>query len=226
MSVSQPPPVIHQPSFSTTDHLEVDDVGFTTLHEGGLDPQLDVVFIHGIQGHPSETWSHRMTVPLPAKIKSKFPGIGRSRLETPTGGTESPNNAPSPDPLSGLWPAKVLSLDFPNARILTYGYDSRVSNFFGGAASQNNIVTIAGGFLNDLAAERLDARKRPLIIVSHSMGGLITKEVYTLYCLILRVELIDSSTGIEACLNGTRKERGPSRCPGVNSCRDIFRHAS
>ena len=159
------------------DPLVVSDVGFSTLHDGGLDPQLDIVFIHGLQGHPRETWSHSINVTPSAKPKSKFLGIG-SQSRTPSQNRESPDHAP-PDPLLGLWPAKVLSLDFPNARILTYGYDSRVSNFFGGAASQNDWVTIAGGFLNDLAAERVAARKRPLIIVSHSMGGLITKEVCT-----------------------------------------------
>jgi hypothetical protein len=172
-------PVANPLSSTTTDPLKVRDVGFTTLHDGGLHPQLDIVFIHGIQGHPHETWSHSVTVPQSSKPKSTFLGIGRSRSRTPSGATESPNQTPPPDPLSGLWPAKLLSLDFPDARILTYGYDSRVSNFFGGAANQNDMVTIAGGFLNDLAAERVAARKRPLIIVSHSMGGLITKEVCT-----------------------------------------------
>lgn len=76
-----------------------------------------------------------------------------------------------------MWPVSCLSKDFPDARIMTYGYDSRVSNFFGGGANQNDMITIANGFLNDLAAERVDARERPLIIISHSMGGLITKEV-------------------------------------------------
>jgi esterase/lipase superfamily enzyme len=77
-----------------------------------------------------------------------------------------------------MWPANLLRKDFPNARILTYGYDSQVSNFFGGGANQNDMITIANGFLNDLAAERADARGRDLIIISHSMGGLITKEVF------------------------------------------------
>jgi hypothetical protein len=76
-----------------------------------------------------------------------------------------------------MWPAKLLSKDFPDARILTYGYDSQVSHFFGGGASQNDMITIANGFLNELAAERVGARGRDLMIISHSMGGLITKEV-------------------------------------------------
>lgn len=166
------PASVNDPSLSTVmDPVVIHDVGFSTLHDGGLDPQLDIVFIHGLQGHPRETWSHSINVTQPAKPKSKFLSIG-SRSRTP-----SPSSPP--DPLLGLWQVKVLSLDFPNARILTYGYDSRVSQFFGGAANQNDWLTIAGGFLNDLAAERVAARKRPLIIVSHSMGGLITKEVGT-----------------------------------------------
>lgn len=177
--MSTPIPTTNPLAYATMGPSNVRDLGFTTLHEGGLSPQLDIAFIHGIQGHPRSTWSHSMTVPKAPKTKSSFPRIGRSRSKTPLGATEVFNQTSPLDPLSGLWPAKILSLDFPDARILTYGYDSRVSNFFGGAASQNDIVTIARGFLNDLAAERVAARKRPLIIVSHSMGGLVTKEVYT-----------------------------------------------
>lgn len=153
----------------------VRDFGFTILHDGGSHPQLDLVFIHGIQGHPRRTWSHSVTPKPRTNFWSSYP----FRSRNPAGGTESPNQTAPLDPFSGLWPAKILSLDFPDARILTYGYDSCVSNFFGGATSQNNIVTLAGGFLNDLATERAETWKRPLIIVSHSMGGLVTKEVCT-----------------------------------------------
>jgi len=42
-----------------------------------------------------------------------------------------------------------------NARILTWGYDSKVSRFFSGAANQSNIADYARNMLHGLKAERL-----------------------------------------------------------------------
>jgi hypothetical protein len=153
--------------------VPVRDFGFTVLHKGGAKIDIDLIFIHGIQGHPAETWA---STEEPQLVKRKrFLGIPTSRSRTLS--EERSRSPVAQDANSGLWLATLLHDDFPNARILTYGYDSHVSNFFKGSANKNDIITIANGFLNELAAERSQARGRPMIIVSHSMGGLITKEV-------------------------------------------------
>ena len=74
------------------------------------------------------------------------------------------------------WPADLLRLDCPKARILTFGYDSRVSRFFSGPANQSNIFAHAGDLLYALNRERQEAQDRPLIFVAHSLGGIILKE--------------------------------------------------
>jgi len=157
----------------TRSRIIVRDAGFTTLYTGGDRPELDIVLIHGIQGHPIDTWTYPQVELKPPKWKGIL-GMGRSRSTTPVG--DSRPGTPPDVPL-GMWPANLLSKDFKTARILTYGYDSQASNFFGSGANKNDMVTIANGFLNDIANMRVDARGRPLLIVSHSMGGLITKEV-------------------------------------------------
>ncbi|KAJ6104864.1 hypothetical protein N7486_003553 [Penicillium sp. IBT 16267x] len=149
--------------------------GVSVIHDGGSNADFDVVFIHGIQGHPINTWTYHSTKADTPKQKG-FLGLGINRSRTPSLQRSGTGQGDPQDVPTGMWPATLLRKDFPNARILTYGYDSQVSNFFGGGANQNDMFTIANGFLNDLAAERVNARGRDLIIISHSMGGLITKE--------------------------------------------------
>lgn len=75
-----------------------------------------------------------------------------------------------------FWLEDLLPQDFPNCRIATYGYDSRISNFFRGPANQANIVDHGTSLLNALEAMRRDFPERPIIFVAHSLGGLILKE--------------------------------------------------
>lgn len=77
---------------------------------------------------------------------------------------------------SCFWPEDLLAKDFANTRIATYGYDSKVSNFFGGAADQTTIVGHGRSLLHATEALRRQTPERPIIFVVHSLGGLILKE--------------------------------------------------
>jgi pimeloyl-ACP methyl ester carboxylesterase len=73
------------------------------------------------------------------------------------------------------WPAQ-LRKDIPEARIMVYGYDTA----FKIALSQNRttIKAIAEIFVSRLVDYRQEAlRDRPLILVAHSLGGLVVKRV-------------------------------------------------
>ena len=56
--------------------------------------------------------------------------------------------------VSIYWPAEILPLDYTDIRVLTYGYDSRVTKYFGGAANQSNIDAYGRDFLTDLEGVR------------------------------------------------------------------------
>lgn len=66
------------------------------------------------------------------------------------------------------------------ARILTYGYDAYVLR--GSVASSNRLLDHATNLLNDLTTDRAicSASSRPLVLVAHSMGGLVCKEAILL----------------------------------------------
>jgi hypothetical protein len=76
------------------------------------------------------------------------------------------------------WPKKLLPIEFPDAkvRIMTYGYDAYITRW--GSASSNQMIDHASTFLQKITADREKARAtaRPLIIVAHSLGGLVTKQ--------------------------------------------------
>lgn len=76
------------------------------------------------------------------------------------------------------WPKTLLpdELKQSRARIITYGYDAYVVKK--SHASSNNLRDHASTFLQKLTAdrERESAVNRPLIIVAHSLGGLLTKQ--------------------------------------------------
>lgn len=73
------------------------------------------------------------------------------------------------------WPQDLLPLDCPNARIITWGYDSKVTKWIAGPANQNNILTHARDFLCAYSVQRESGR--PIVFVVHSLGGLVLKEV-------------------------------------------------
>ncbi len=73
------------------------------------------------------------------------------------------------------WLKDFLPQQIPNARIMSYGYDSQL--LFGRSAA--DISTFAEQLLNDLMAERqtLTEKSRPIIFICHSLGGIVFKKV-------------------------------------------------
>jgi len=82
---------------------------------------------------------------------------------------------------SHLWLRDFLpqSTEFSNARILTFGYDSRafISPFE--KATTGRVFTFAEELLGALSDRRAQARGRPIILVGHSLGGIVIKSVST-----------------------------------------------
>ncbi|MCJ1250247.1 hypothetical protein MMC30_007473 [Trapelia coarctata] len=136
-------------------------------------PVVNIIFVHGLQGHPKDAWTSkkRSAAPGPSQRKLRLPGFGRSsrsKLET---------DEEEEDDKAVFWPEDLLPTDCPNARIWTWGYDSHVTHFFNGATNQNNIFGHAKNLLFELNRE-IDFLTQPkAIFVAHSLGGIIVKEV-------------------------------------------------
>lgn len=78
-----------------------------------------------------------------------------------------------------MWLIDSLPKEFKGARIMTYGFDTRLKN----NASVQHLEDLGGYLLSDIEQLRATLeypRSVPLVFIAHSLGGLVVKEVYTI----------------------------------------------
>ncbi|KAJ5363029.1 hypothetical protein N7541_003873 [Penicillium brevicompactum] len=141
----------------------VRDVGWTVLSDPE-DAIADIVFVHGLQGHPRNTWTYHHS--------SSKKGLGRIISHRHAKQKEEDNETPG----DVFWPQDLLKEDIPNARIMTFGYNTMVQRGTQ-AVNQGNLFSHAKNLLYDLESTRRKTPTRPLIFVAHSLGGILVKEV-------------------------------------------------
>ena len=152
--------------------------------------RLSIIFVHGLGGSPQRTWTKgrkRPSPPLKSRKSWAYILKGHGRKQELAVGTAVPEER------NVFWPRDLLPEIVKNARIMTYGYDSKPFRF-GKTVNQNTISEHARNMLHGIQRQRQrfvriyglnvefnDANvtqpNRPLIFVAHSLGGIITKEV-------------------------------------------------
>ncbi|MCJ1457769.1 hypothetical protein MMC28_008138 [Mycoblastus sanguinarius] len=112
--------------------------GMNVLVNGDAPVTADIIFVHGLRGHPLKTWTKDNVV----------------------------------------WPRDLLKAKIQNARIMSWGYDAQVANFFD-KSGQCSIFDHAQQLLQDISMERTapNEKERPMFFVAHSLGGLVVKDV-------------------------------------------------
>ncbi|CAK7240810.1 MAG: hypothetical protein STHCBS139747_002258 [Sporothrix thermara] len=111
--------------------------------------EVNIIFIHGLGGHPENTWSSssgpkedtETESVSGSKKRSMFSGFRQSSRQQ---AKEAPQMLPDV-----FWPNDFLTEDIPTARIWTYGYNADVFGVFYKATNQNTISQHG----NDLAQE-------------------------------------------------------------------------
>jgi len=80
-----------------------------------------------------------------------------------------------------FWPKDLLPEDVKNARILTWGYDSKFGKFWT-ESSNKDIDSYSNNLCSDLKGLRstTSTTDRPIIFVTHSLGGLVCKNALLL----------------------------------------------
>ncbi|KAF4465865.1 ankyrin repeats (3 copies) domain-containing [Fusarium albosuccineum] len=95
-----------------------------------------------------------------------------------------------------LWLRDSLPEHIPNARIMTFGYDSALKN----STSRMTVFDFAQDLLTRLVMERQDPleRERPIIFLCHSLGGIVAKQALILAHIRHKFygTIVKSTTGI------------------------------
>ncbi|QSZ37446.1 hypothetical protein DSL72_008542 [Monilinia vaccinii-corymbosi] len=71
-----------------------------------------------------------------------------------------------------MWLRDKLAVDFPHARVMSYGFDSHLK----GSHSEAVISVFSSRFRSDVEEIRRHASDRPLVFIGHSLGGLVIKK--------------------------------------------------
>jgi hypothetical protein len=134
------------------------------------------VFVHGFTGHPERTWTHK-------KGDSKYrhqcddclslePPLKRQKTNL----LLKSRNAEDSSHDQIYWPRDLLPRTIPTARVLTYGYDTKISHVLSTPRDKSTFYEMAWDFLVDLEAKRQPESSRPILFVAHSLGGILVKE--------------------------------------------------
>ncbi|KAF3081300.1 hypothetical protein TWF102_010237 [Orbilia oligospora] len=90
---------------------------------------------------------------------------------------------------SVLWPRDLLPFEIPEVRVLSYGYDTKVTSWFEGATSNmihHHSETMISR-LHNFRSRKIDGKnstERPIIWIGHSLGGILIKRalIYSNSC--------------------------------------------
>ena len=146
--------------------LKLPDVsihGVTVLYTPPAEVVADIVFVHGLMGHPLRTWLYcKVPSDYPLKIsegqKKKWKVstiLGKRKNETDEEDIQGrANEATSANQACYFWPFHALPQDFKNIRVLVYGYDSQPTQFYMVKTNRMAITQHAQDLRNRVANER------------------------------------------------------------------------
>ncbi|PIA89213.1 hypothetical protein CB0940_07696 [Cercospora beticola] len=120
------------------------------------DIEVDIILVQGLASDP--IWAWRSQKPRPARERAARQTSGSASLHALV------------DDRYCFWPRDLLPMDIPRARICTYAYHSQHQS----AQFTTNISECGNQMLYYLSVKRDTgrARRRPIIFVGHSFGGL------------------------------------------------------
>ncbi|CAH0015106.1 unnamed protein product [Clonostachys rhizophaga] len=140
------------------------------------DPRLDIVFVHGFNGHPERTWTDKSAEATSRTEPRSDEHQGRpSKFRKVKPGSKQISAISQDGPI--CWPRDLVPKVVPDARVLTYGYDAKIQRLFGPPVSTHTVYDISNDFSIALEAERQEEPERPIIFIAHSLGGIIVKDL-------------------------------------------------
>ncbi|TKV97806.1 hypothetical protein SEVIR_9G519100v4 [Setaria viridis] len=148
------------PRDNCKDDGDIEDSSETGSSVDGADaalknaPLMDVVFVHGLRGGPFNSWRI-------ADDKSSTTKAGLVESIDEDAGKEGT-----------CWPREWLAADFPQARFFTVKYKTNLTQWTGASLPLQEVSSM---LLRKLVAAGVG--NRPVVFVTHSMGGLVVKQL-------------------------------------------------
>ncbi|KAI1166890.1 hypothetical protein F5B18DRAFT_648300 [Nemania serpens] len=177
----------------------VQRIGLTRLSRIDSDearlPKVNIIFVHGLRGHPQTTWEHRQReaherTAETSRRRHRFTAIFRPGRIASNRASVNEDGIKNSRELSRehrvFWPRDYLLEDVSEADIWTYGYNADVIGGLFQANNQNS-VSQHGRDLS-VKLEREIQNEVPIIFVAHSLGGIVVKDA------IHRSEICQSQT--------------------------------
>ncbi|CAN4122721.1 unnamed protein product [Withania somnifera] len=125
-------------------------------------PLVDVVFIHSLRGGPFKTW-----------------WLSDDKLPTKSGLVEKIDEEAGRE--GTFWPGEWLPSDFPHARLFSVKYKTNQTQWSGASLPLQFCILLK--FCQEVSAMLLEKivaagiGNRPVVFISHSMGGLVVKQL-------------------------------------------------
>ncbi|TVY33774.1 hypothetical protein LSUB1_G007294 [Lachnellula subtilissima] len=149
---------------------------------------FELVFVHGLFGHPQRTWTGREPEQNIARAPHRTDTTNALSTELEHSSSQISDTARSNLVTSSeivgsrggevFWPVAILPTVLPDTRNFTWGYDADV-DAFNTSVGHNNVEQHANDLLIDIAnlIDKHGYAKLPIIFVVHSLGGIVVKEV-------------------------------------------------
>ncbi|XP_063963574.1 protein SERAC1-like [Lytechinus pictus] len=154
--------------------------GVYVLHPKGRSSEpilADVVFVHGLSGGAFYTW--RQGQPTNDDVLPEQPQHP-SQPPSPTEDTDGQKDVEEKkkDNFVWCWPKSWLARDCPHMRIVTVSYDTQITDWASKCpfeGEKHSLAQRSGEMLRKL--HDAGVGQRPIIWVTHSMGGLLVKQM-------------------------------------------------
>ncbi|KAF5955721.1 hypothetical protein HYC85_008577 [Camellia sinensis] len=151
-------------------------------------PSLDVVFVHGLRGGPFKTWR-----------------LAEDKASTKSGLVEKIDEEAGKQ--GTFWPGEWLSVDLPHARMFSLKYKAfkiwspyafsvvvLVTNLTQWSGATLPLQEVSSMLLEKLVAAGIGSR--PVVFVTHSMGGLVVKQMLSQAKVDNKDDLVDNTIGV------------------------------
>lgn len=148
----------------------------------------DIIFVHGLLGSVFKTWRQHDSQDSSSQLTKLEGGLLEPKVSAVRSSAcriqvdhSSPRARAMHETYTKCWPKSWLAEDVPNTRILALDYDTYLSQWVPNCPLESEKRTLASRATDMLVKlHQAGVGDRPIIWITHSMGGLLVKQMLTI----------------------------------------------